>query len=185
MGGHAIHRCPFVTEGFGDFSFPCFNIAKVERRNPKEIAEVAASEMKALPEISEVKALGPYVNFFVDWNRLGTAVLKNFHASYGGGFEKGKVLVEHTSTNPNSSPHVGRARNAIIGDSLAQLLKFSGKKIETHYFVNDVGKQISLLVWAAQKKKGKLKFNDVLGLYIAANKEMESNKEIEKEVFDL
>src|SRR3989344_1219836 len=172
-------------EGFGDFSFPCFNIAKAENRNPKEIAEVSAGEMKALPEISEVKAMGPYVNFFVDWDRLGTRVLKNFHMNFGGGFEKGKFLIEHTSINPNSSPHVGRARNAIIADSLTQLLKFSGKKIETHYFVNDVGKQIALLVWAAQKKKGKLKFTDVLDLYIAANKEMESNKEIEKEIFEL
>ena len=170
---------------FGDFSFPCFNIAKVEGRNPKEVAEVAAGEMKALPEISEVKAIGPYVNFFVDWDRLGTRVLKNFHTDYGGGFEKGKILIEHTSINPNASPHVGRARNAIIGDSLTHLLEFSGKKVETHYFVNDVGKQIALLVWAAKKKKGKLKFNDVLDLYIAANKEMESNKEIEKEVFEL
>src|SRR3989344_205732 len=106
---------------FGDFSFPCFNIAKVEGRNPKEVAEVAAGEMKALPEISEVKAIGPYVNFFVDWDRLGTRVLKNFHTDYGGGFEKGKILIEHTSINPNASPHVGRARNAIIGDSLTQI----------------------------------------------------------------
>ena len=110
---------------FGDFSFPCFNIAKAENRNPKEVAEVAAGEMKAIPEIFEAKALGPYVNFFVDWNRLGTRVLKNFHASYGGGFEKGKILIEHTSINPNASPHVGRARNSIIGDSLTQIFKFT------------------------------------------------------------
>ena len=50
-------------EGFGDFSFPCFNIAKVEGRNPKEVAEVAAGEMKALPEISEAKALLMENNF--------------------------------------------------------------------------------------------------------------------------
>ncbi len=171
-------------EGFGDFSFPCFNIAKAEGRNPKEIAEVTAGELKALPEISEVKAMGPYVNFFVDWERLGNKILKNFHTSYGGGFEKGKFLIEHTSINPNASPHVGRARNAIIGDSLTQLLKFSGKKVETHYFVNDIGKQIALLVWAAGGKK-KLKFAEILSLYIEANKKMEADKNVEKEVFDL
>ncbi len=169
---------------FGDFSFPCFNIAKAEKRNPKEVAEVAAGEMKAIPEIFEVKALGPYVNFFVDWNRFGTRVLKDFHTNFGGGFEKGKFLIEHTSINPNASPHVGRARNAIIGDSLTQILRFSGKKVETHYFVNDVGKQIALLVRAAGGKKN-LKFEEVLNLYIEANKKMESDKNIEKEVFEL
>ena len=50
-----------------------------------------------------------------------------------------KALIEHTSINPNASPHVGRARNAIIGDSLTRLLRFEGYKTKAHYWVNDVG----------------------------------------------
>ena len=54
--------------------------------------------------------------------------------------------MEHTSINPNASPHLGRARNAWIGDTLVRLLRFEGYRLEVRFFVNDVGRQIALLV---------------------------------------
>ena len=95
-----------------------------------------------------------------------------------------KILVEHTSINPNASPHVGRARNALIGDSIVRILKFQGYKVETHYFVNDVGKQIAMLVLGSEGKKN-IGFDDLLNIYIEVNKKIEENPELEKDVLEL
>ena len=94
------------------------------------------------------------------------------------------MLVEHTSINPNASPHVGRARNAMIGDSVVRILKFQDYRVETHYFVNDVGKQIAMLVLGAEGKK-KVTFDQLLMVYVDINKKIEDNPDLEKDVFDL
>jgi arginyl-tRNA synthetase len=93
-----------------------------------------------------------------------------------------KALIEHTSINPNASPHIGRARNAIIGDSISRLLKFEGYKTKVHYFVNDVGKQISMLSLAAKEKR--ISFEDLLELYVNFNKRLEKDPELENKVFE-
>jgi len=139
--------------------------------------------------VREIKAAGPYVNFFVNNQKFNEAILKKVvkeKEKYGGsGSGKGKkIIVEHTSINPNASPHVGRARNAFIGDCIVRVLKFEGYKVETRFYVNDVGKQIALLVLGAENKKS-IKFNDLLKIYIAINKRFEKNKKLEKQVFDL
>ena len=95
-----------------------------------------------------------------------------------------KTLVEHTSINPNASPHIGRARNAILGDSIVNILKFNDYDVEVHYFVNDIGKQIAMLVIAGGKKD-KFDFEDLLQMYVEMNKEIKENQELEKEVFDI
>ena len=78
-----------------------------------------------------------------------------------------KALIEHTSINPNASPHVGRSRNALIGDSIVRITKFVNFKPEVHYFVNDVGKQIAMLVYAA---KNNITFDKLLKTYVEINK---------------
>ncbi len=166
-------------EGLGDFAFACFDLAKQEKRNPVEIA-LELSKETYVDGIKEIRAVGPYVNFYIDWSKLA----KNILLAKLSKLKANKfLLIEHTSINPNASPHVGRARNAVIGDTLTRILKVQGYKTEVHYFVNDVGKQIALLVWAAGKKK--LKFSQLLSTYIEANKKMENDKKVEKEVFSL
>ena len=58
-----------------------------------------------------------------------------------------KIIVEHTSANPNGPLHVGRARNPIIGDTIARILKFGGYDVTTQYYVDDMGKQVAILLW--------------------------------------
>jgi arginyl-tRNA synthetase len=100
---------------------------------------------------------------------------------YGSLNLKGNALIEHTSFNPNASPHVGRIRNAIIGDILARLLKFHGYKTDIHFYVNDVSKQMALLLLGA---KGNETFNDLLKLYIRLSGEIERRPKFEKDVFE-
>ena len=173
----------------GDYAFPCFSLAKAYKKNPVEIAKELASKIKKSKYIIEVKPIGPYLNFFINKNPLTEGTIKKilkeqdkFGSSNIG--KKQKIILEHTSINPNASPHVGRARNALIGDSLARILRFNGYSIEVHYFVNDIGKQIAMLVLAAKGKKG-LKFEGLLRLYMGIAKKVEENKELEKEVLQI
>ena len=173
----------------GDYAFPCFILAKEWKKSPNEIAQELSKKFKPNDLIVGVKVIGPYLNFFVNKNKISEMTIKQIlkqKEKYGSsGIGKGKkILVEHTSINPNASPHVGRARNALIGDSIVRILRFQGYKAEVHYFINDVGKQIAMLVLGAEGKK-KISFNDLLNIYIEINKRIEENPELEKNVLDL
>jgi len=173
----------------GDYAFPCFSLSKIYKKNPNEIASDLSKKIKKSKYISEIKTIGPYLNFFINKNALTEETLnkilkeKNYYGSSNIGKNK-KIILEHTSINPNASPHVGRARNALIGDTLANILKFQKYKVEVHYYVNDIGKQISMLVLAAKNKKN-IKFDDLLKIYIDIAKKVEKNPKLEKEVLML
>ncbi|MBS3131237.1 arginine--tRNA ligase [Candidatus Woesearchaeota archaeon] len=173
----------------GDYAFPCFSLSKQLKKSPAEIAKELSAKLKKPKGIREIRAAGPYVNFFADEASLAESVLYKVMEqkdSYGSsGIGKGKkIVIEHTSINPNASPHVGRSRNAMIGDSIVRLYRFQGYGAEVHYFVNDVGKQIAMLVLGTKGKK-KATFSGLLKAYVDINKKVEKSKELEKEVFEL
>ena len=58
------------------------------------------------------------------------------------------MLIEHTSANPNGPFHVGRARNAILGDTIVRLNRLYGNNVRSEYYVDDMGKQVAVLAWA-------------------------------------
>ncbi len=135
-----------------DLAIPCFTFAKPLKMAPAAIAEKIASEIKApCGLIAGVTPLNGYLNFTVDTTALVTDLLTEV-AEQGESFGKGKptgvrVNVEHTSTNPTGPVHVGRARNPIIGDTLARCLRMRGHDVTTEYYVNDVGKQVVMMSW--------------------------------------
>jgi len=173
----------------GDYAFPCFVLAKEWKKSPNDIAKELSNKFKPNKLVCEVKVIGPYLNFFVNKNKIAEGTLqkvlkqKDKYGSSNIGKNK-KIIVEHTSINPNASPHVGRARNAFIGDSLVKILKFQGYNVETHYFVNDVGKQIAMLVLGSEDKKN-IAFENLLNIYIEINKRIEQEPELEKKVLEL
>ena len=181
----SIEKSPNLE--MGDYSFPCFRLAKEYRISPQAIAEDIKSKIN-LNELEKIEVVSGYVNFFVKKQLYVKEVLNQIEEQkeeYGSTKEgEGKkALIEHTSINPNASPHIGRARNALIGDSIVRLLKFNNYKVETHYFVNDIGKQISMLL-VGTKNKQNVTFDELLQIYIDINKEVQENAELEQEVFD-
>ena len=181
----SIEKSPNLE--MGDFSFPCFRLAKEFRKSPQDIASDIKDKLVA-DEIEKVEVVSGYVNIFIKKDLYAQSVIEEIETKqdkYGSenvGDGK-KALIEHTSINPNASPHIGRARNALIGDSIVKLLKFNNYEVETHYFVNDIGKQISMLL-VGTKGKDNVTFDELLQLYIDINKEVKENKELEQEVFD-
>ena len=172
------------SQEMGDYAFPCFILSKTLKKNPVQIAENLKKKIKS-KEFEKIETKGPYLNFFIDKKNLILQVIKNSQKKDFGKLNLGKAqkaLIEHTSINPNASPHVGRARNAIIGDSLVRILRFMNFKPEVHYYVNDVSKQIAMLVLAGADK---LKFEEMLKKYIEISAKVKKSKKLEKEVFDL
>ena len=124
----------------GDLSLPCFPFAKQLGRNPADIAEELASTLSGE---FEVKAAGGYLNFKAESNWLAGKVMSGIEMP-----GSKDVLIEHTSANPNGPFHVGRARNAILGDTLVRLNRLYGNTVRAEYYVDDMGKQVGVLAWA-------------------------------------
>jgi arginyl-tRNA synthetase len=177
------------NDKLGDLALPCFSMAKEFRKSPMKIAEDIKIKLGTLDFIARMEIAGGYLNFYLNKAFLTKDTLttiqqqKDFYGASGSGKGK-KALVEHTSINPNASPHVGRARNAMIGDVIVRMLKFESYDVDTHYFVNDIGKQIAMLLLGAQNKTD-IVFKDLLDIYVDINKKVEENPELEKEVFEL
>ena len=136
----------------GDLSLPCFPLAKQLSKNPIELAQTIADEISSHPAIGQVLAVGGYLNIKADMNWLAQQVLSGkvrVGDPFGSLSSTGrKVLIEHTSANPNGPFHVGRARNAILGDSLVRLHRLFGNEVRAEYYVDDMGKQVAVLAWA-------------------------------------
>ena len=160
----------------GDYAFPCFFIAKELKQDPHQIAlEIREKIGEPSLDFEDIQTSGGYINFFLDRKDFARKLLKEIlkKKENFGKFDIGngkKALIEHTSTNPNAPPHVGRARNAIIGDSIVKILSFLNFKPEVHYYVNDVSKQIAMLVMGDADK---LEFKDMLKRYINISKNAE------------
>jgi arginyl-tRNA synthetase len=181
-----------------DFAFPCFSLAKVLRKAPAAIAEELASKVKISPMLERVWADKGYLNFKVNHAELIRITLQEVirtRSDYGKGDDKGtKVLLEHTSVNPTGPIHVGRARNPIIGDTLARCLRKCGYQVTTEYLVNDVGRQVVLLSWGVRNipSKGVIPASDrqkddhlLVGFYQKANERLESEPEVESQIASL
>ncbi|MAH42903.1 arginine--tRNA ligase [archaeon] len=186
-----------------DIALPCFG-----KGDPVENAKTKSQEIEKIISnsdysglIKSVQPMGPYVNFELNYEKFNKLVIEQIQAQkdeYGNGNEQGKILLEHTSINPTGPVHVGRLRNSLIGDSIRRILKASGYDIETHFYINDMGKQVALILWGMknnlqtdkelemnyEKYKTKSDFKTMF-TYVAANKEMESNENVENEVAKL
>ena len=119
---------------------------------PTVAADVAeAVETERFDYLGAVDSQGPYVNFRVaeDYYADTLDAAREAGEAYGRLPDREtSVVVEHTSANPTGPVHVGRARNPIIGDALANVLDLAGYDVSRHYYVNDAGRQMAVFTWA-------------------------------------
>ncbi|MFQ6012077.1 MAG: arginine--tRNA ligase [Thermoplasmata archaeon] len=137
---------------FGDIALPTHAYAKTARAPPPE---VAARLSEAMPPagtyVSRHEPAAGYVNFHIDLAPFAERTLSSIlrlAGDYGRAAPNGlRALVEHTSANPTGPVHVGRARNSIIGDTLARLIERAGYQVTREFLVNDSGRQVLILLW--------------------------------------
>ena len=125
-------------------------LAKPLGTNPRALAEEIAEALRGDPDLSDVSVAGPgFINMRLAsayWQRLLKDVIEagtDFGRSSAGGGRK--VNVEYVSANPTGPMHVGHCRGAVVGNSLANLLKFAGFDVTKEYYINDAGAQIDVL----------------------------------------
>ncbi len=177
-----------------------FKLAKKEKRNQRVIAEEISERLsKNLADDVEVKALNGYLNFYLTDKFYSENLPKILDFKFNKRDEK--IILEHTSVNPSGPIHIGRIRNAIIGDCIGRILKFCNYETEIHYYVNDMGKQIAIIALAREKnlKKDLKELADlsdfirnfvrndyeILPYYIAGNELYETNEEFKNQVDEI
>lgn len=130
----------------GDFGSPvAFSLAQVLKMNPSLIAEEIVAHLELPEGIERVEASGPYINVFVNPriyvpSVISTAIIDSE--------SKGKVIVEHTSVNPNKEAHVGHLRNIVLGDATARILAAVGYDVEVQNYIDDTGRQAAESLFA-------------------------------------
>ncbi|RKD98416.1 arginine--tRNA ligase [Halopiger aswanensis] len=128
-----------------------FRLAGEAGQAPPQVAARIADEIDAddLTYVAEIQTQGPYLNFLPSDAYLAATLETATDEAYGALADREEsVVVEHTSANPTGPVHVGRARNPIIGDAVANLLDYAGYDVERHYYVNDAGRQMAVFTWA-------------------------------------
>ena len=174
----------------GDFCVQCASLRNGNYDNPIEIANLIKDNFIDNDLMFDrIIVMGPYVNFFLNYNKFNEIVIKDIEEkkeTYGS-LNQGKndsLLIEHTSINPNAEPHIGRCRNSLIGDFMSRLYSFTGYNVERHYFINDLGKKIALLLIGIEKYGLKDEnFSSILDVYVKISDDETKDETISQKAF--
>lgn len=144
---------PPKTE-LGDLAFPiAFEIAKRlkvstgNKQNPRQLADKIRSELITIDAVARVETAGAgYINFFLDRGKVFNNLFRAEKSLKLDETSGGKLIVEHTSINPNKAAHIGHLRNAVLGDTIVRMLQASGETVEVHNYIDNTGVQVADVV---------------------------------------
>ena len=136
---------------FGEYALPiAFELARRLRQAPRKIAEEIVAGVGAIPGFEKFEvAGGGYINVRVNRAELAAELAADrslANQSPAADIPPGKVLVEHSSINPNKAAHIGHLRNAILGDTFVRLLRFAGREVDVQNYIDNTGAQVADVV---------------------------------------
>ncbi|MEI7718784.1 MAG: arginine--tRNA ligase [archaeon] len=165
----------------GDFAFPCFSLAKIEKKSPLAIAQELVEKIrKNLPgQISGVELKSAYVNFFVNKKFLAEKVLKEATKKGYGSSKEGKgkkIVIDLSSPNIAKPFGIGHLRSTIIGSAIGNIATLLGYKAVKINYLGDWGTQFGKLIvgyrlWGDEKKLKEDATRHLLEIYVKANAE--------------
>ena len=176
----------------GDYAFPCFVLANELKKNPLEIADNLAKKIHS-SEFEKVEAKGPYLNFFINRNKLAEKTLKSIlkeKDSYGSSkIGKGKTIIEFPQPNTHKAFHIGHVRGTSLGESLSRIFEFQGVKVFRVNYSGDTGMHIAKWIWCYQRyhKNEKLKNDEswIAEIYVDAIKRLSESENFQEEVEEI
>ncbi len=140
-------------EHLGDYALPCFSFAKAEKKSPVEIAKAFASRLER-GLIKEARAVGPYLNLFLDQERVMREIITNVleeAEEYGADKkQQEKVMIEYSQPNTHKAFHVGHLRGTSIGEALARILRHRGYEVVQANYSGDTGMHVAKWLWCYQ-----------------------------------
>ena len=130
----------------GEYAMPlAFELAKKLRKAPRKIAEEIVNGVGPIEGFEKLEVAGAgYINARVQRGAVAAALAADQKPHVD--VPLGKVLVEHSSINPNKAAHIGHLRNAILGDTFVRLLGFAGREIDIQNYIDNTGVQVADVV---------------------------------------
>lgn len=173
----------------GDYAFPAFLLAKSRRMAPQQIANDIVSDIDT-ESFKDVKAVGPYVNFFLDQSQFGAetlaAVLRNSEYGHNTDGEAGHITIDMSSPNIAKPMSMGHLRSTVIGNSLAEIAKANGYQPIKINHLGDWGTQFGKLMsaykrWGSEEEVKADPINTLVKYYVRFHKEAETQPELNDE----
>src|SRR5580700_546827 len=133
----------------GEVASPlCFELAKQMKKPPRALAQEIANSLKPIGGVARIEVAGAgYLNLFFDRAQFFRDALEEAgHESAAPATNAFKTVVEHTSINPNKAAHIGHVRNAVLGDTFARLLRYTGRLVEVQNYIDNTGVQVADVV---------------------------------------
>lgn len=174
----------------GDLSFPTFQLAKVFRKNPAQIAEDIAKDFSS-ELVSDTKQLGPYLNFYLDKKIISSEILKeilkekeNFGRSEDGNNQQ--IPIDMSSPNIAKPMSMGHLRSTVIGNALANIVEKRGFEPVRINHLGDWGTQFGRLItayklWGSEEKVRKNPIKELNELYIYFHEKLEEDPKLEEQ----
>ena len=167
-------------DNMGDYSFPCFSLAKTLRKTPALIAEDLAEKID-LEGFEKVENLNAYLNFYVDRKVFEEEILKEIlekKEKYGSS-DKGagkNIVIDFSSVNIAKPFHIGHIRSTVIGDALRNIHDFLGYNTIASNYIGDYGTQFGTMIaayklWGDEEKLKENPIKELLALYVRYNSE--------------
>jgi arginyl-tRNA synthetase len=130
----------------GEYALPlAFELAKKLRKAPRKIAEEIVNGIDEVPGFKKLEVAGAgYINARVIRSEMAAALASDQKPASE--VPAGKVLVEHSSINPNKAAHIGHLRNAVLGDTFVRLLRFAGREVDVQNYIDNTGVQVADVV---------------------------------------
>jgi arginyl-tRNA synthetase len=128
----------------------CFELAKRLKKAPRMIAQEIATKLGKVEGVARVEVAGAgYLNAYFDraafWERAWKEQ-RGEGQNEKAGKTPGKIIVEHTSINPNKAAHIGHVRNAVLGDTMARVLRHAGHSVQVQNYIDNTGVQVADVV---------------------------------------
>jgi arginyl-tRNA synthetase len=149
---------------FGEYALPlAFELAKRLRKAPRKIAEEIVNRIGPIEGFEKLELAGAgYINARVNRAEMARAMAADENPKAD--VPAGKILVEHSSINPNKAAHIGHLRNAILGDTFVRLLLFAGREVDVQNYIDNTGAQVADVVvgFLVIEKKSRAEIEDLI-----------------------
>lgn len=174
----------------GDFSFPCFRLAKSYHKAPPMIAQDLKESIGDQAFLSEIKVIGGYLNFYVDKAQYAQQIIDKYNnATDYGCSDQGKdktICIDYSSPNVAKNFHVGHLRTTIIGNSLYKIFSKLGYKVVRINHLGDWGTQFGKLIvaykkWGSREAVEEKGIEELMDIYVKFHEEAEKDDSLNDE----
>ncbi|MFY3791350.1 arginine--tRNA ligase [Ureibacillus sp. MALMAid1270] len=181
-----IERPKFENQG--DLSFPCFELAKIYKKSPQEIAKELVQILKLPKQFHHSEAVSGYVNVFLNKSVVSANVLNEI-LSKGENYgdlnigDKKVITIDFSSPNIAKPFSMGHLRSTVIGNSLALIAEKCGYQAIRINHLGDWGTQFGKLIvayklWGNEQKVKETPIKELLKLYVKFHEEAEQNEQL-------